>query len=480
MRTILTHRIKPLPQIYHMPEGAEGGGEGGEGKEGAEGQTTKPKNLQEFQARFAASKVAPTLLGKPPIPPKEKETEGKEGEGEEIEGDEIEGDEKTLVNETIEERSIRLQQERIRKRAGSNVPKILEDKHKAEAERDELKTKVADFEKLKTENETKIADLQKKIDSGELSSAKEAEYTQKIEKLEAGIAEERDGLVKENERLKTRVSYFDLAEDDNFKKEFLEPAINAYAAAADAIGADEQALDLLERAAGANSAALNARTNEARLSAQRARDEILTQIEEKLGGFTGKRFSAAVSEYIVRTQNHAKALENHSETAKVMREKLRKENTARYAKTLETWNQLYESSNVKFEEDATLSDEEKETAKELGLKYEDEYKQAGILGKKVANGQATPSESIEMIQKGKLYPVFKARIAVLESRLAAAQAVIKKQRGGGTGGGNDSREKVKEEPKTGVKNENGERMTRNDWQKSRFGASRPGLVKTDK
>lgn len=470
MRTILTTGIKPSPQIFFKPDGDDTGG--------GDDKPLKAKNLAEFQSRFAASRVAPLMVGQAPVvekKPDEKVADDKvKDEHADDEPDDDGDEDKSLVNESPQDRNKRESDERKNKRPGSNIHKILEDKRKAESERDELKKKVTEFEETKKTNDAKIVELQGKIESGEFSSKKEAEFKGKIEKLEADTAAEREGLVKENERLRTRVSYYDLSEDKTFNDKYVQPVVEAYTAAASAIGNDEKLMELLDRAVSANAHALGAQKKEARLAAERDRDALLTQIEEALPGFTGKRFSAAVGAYIDKTQTHAEALSKHEETAKTMREQARTENTTRYAKTLETWNNLYTASDTKFLEDAALSKEDAERAKEMGLKWEDELKESSTLGKKVVNGQATPSESIEMVHRGRVYPVLKAQIAVLQARLTAAEKVIDKQRKGGTGGGSDTRDKVKDEPKNGVIGADGKKMTRSEWHK-KFGASRPGL-----
>lgn len=456
MRNILYGGIMPKTLIFTEGEGGGGGG-GGEG----EGED-KPKNLKEFASQFSVSKVNPMLIGKPPTQAQIDAV--KKNSGEAIVDDSEEGEEELSPEEKEEKRKQaqeQLEQQR-RKGPGANKPKILEDKRKAEAERDAAK---AEFEKFKKESETKINELQAKIDSGKFSEAKEKEFTDKITKLESEIQTERESLTKENQKLKTRLGYYDLAENEDFQKTYMEPVTSAYQDAIDAIGADEAKQGLLDRALMANAAALRAPTPQARLAAEKERDNLLSQIEESLPGFTAKRFASSMGDYIMAAKRHAAALLNHEQTAKEMREKFQQERTKSYARTVETWGKTFDATSSGYDEETKMEKDDIAKAKELGLRDPDEEAKAlAIRARKVVTGQGTMDDSIELVQKGRVYPVLKAKLAVTEHRLKDALAQIAKLRKGGTGGGEQG-------------NRQGDgKQTRAEWQ-SKFSANRAGAAK---
>lgn len=467
MRTILHGSIIPKTTIF-FPEDEHGSGGGG----GNEEVEKKPANLKEFVGRFAASKANPMMVGGVPTEQQIKDATPKPEKTIE------ERNEEQHEGESPEEKQQREAQEQERarhRRPGENIKKVIEDKRKAEQERDAVKT---EFETFKAEKEGKIAELQKKIDGGELSSTKEAEYTKRIGEMEQQILDEKAALVNDNKRLKERLSYFDLAEDDAFKAQYLKPVVESYNEIENIIGADDAKMEILGRALIANSAALQSNNKENKLRAQRERDNLLSQVQDGLDGFSATRFATAMGEYIRKTENHAKALINHTETAAQMREEMKGQRDQQYAKTLKTWGSTYDTTEAAFKEDATLSAEEIEVAKELKLNVDADLKANGDLGKKIVTGQGSMVDSVRMVHQGRLYPALKARIAIRDKQLADAQALIAKLRKGSTGGGGSSQER-KEEPKVGVIGKDGDKMDRRKWQESKFGANRPGLVRRD-
>lgn len=451
--------------FFGPDDGGEGGGTTTDDKKG---EIVDTPGFKDFRKQFEAREKNPMLVGE--LPTKEQLEHA---------GVKTDDKEKTDEQKAADAENERLKQQNQQRRGpGQNLPAILEAKRKAEAEANDLKTKVTAFETEKQTLETKIAEMQTKIDSGKLTDAKEAEFQQKITALEERIQKGDETIVNENKRLKDRVSLYDLTENDTFKEKYYTPVIEAYNEAEASLGADEAKIELLGRALNANASALQAKTKEARLQHERDRSAIINQIVQGMGEFEGDGFKLAMQSYIRRSQAHAAALTDYSKTAAQIREQEKQRSGEAYQNLITTWGKAFDNSVASSEDDASLTPEEKKLADDLGIKVEDELKTYTVQGKKAVTGKATMQESADIVSKGRLYPVLKAKIAVRDKQLADAQELIKKLRAGGTGGGTSS-EQRKEAPKTGVVNEDGEKMNRDEWQKKRFGANRPGLVKKD-
>jgi hypothetical protein len=466
----LTGGIMPIePKFYFAPDGEGGGGEGegdaaaaaaaeaakgGEGEGSGEGEA-KPTNLAEFNLKFSAKNASPHLAGGAPSQA-DIDLVKKNSESRHI------VDDSPPEGETPEQKAIRERQ----RRPGSNVPKIVEDKRKAEQERDAAK---ADYEKYKTETETRITELQAKIDSGKLSEEREKQYSDRIIDLEASIQTEREELTKKNKDLQSRLSLYDIQQDPQFEKDYIDPVRNSFNDVADTLGADNDKQELLNRALMANAASLRAKTPESKRVAERERDTILSQIEEDLPGFTGKRFAAAMGDYILATKRHAQALENHEVTAQEIRERVKAQRNESFSKTIETWGRAFDNTGKAYDEELSLTKEEKDAAKELGINLDEELKKTAVKAKKAVSGQAAMEESIELLHEGRLAPAYKARIKVQASKIAALESLVAKLRKGGTGGGTGGAGGG-----AGAGEGDG-KPTREEWQRQKFGANRPGL-----
>ena len=173
-----------------------------------------------------------------------------------------------------------------------------------------------------------------------------------------------------------------------------------------------------------------------------------------------------MNDFILRTKDHAEALKNHTQTSEVIKKEMTEEKERSYASTLETWDKAYRSTQSSFDEENTLSDDEVKLADELGIKFKEEVNESNLIASKVIVGQSGMKAAIDMVHKGRIYPVLKAKNAILEKQLKERDALIAKLRGGGTSGGEssgtDTTPKKKQE-------------TREEWQQRRFGANRPEL-----
>lgn len=442
-------------RILLSPDGDEGGGgDGGDGKE-SKAHVPQSEAFKSFAAKFSHKSKAPVEQGGEP------DSEANKQAAEQIKADQTRH---ASDNEERKKQSEEVKRQADEKRkAGSNIPKILEDKRAAEKERDELKTKLEEFEKTtKPALDKQISDLQSKIDSGDYSTKKEAEFQQRITELESKGKEERDTLVNENKEMRQRLSYFDLSEDPQFKREYVNPVIESFDQAVSVLGNDEKKGELLHRAIMANASALKAKDRAARERAERDRDQILSEIAESMPSFAGNRFVSSMNEYISRTYRHAEALSKHEETNKTLRAKATEVQNKAYADKLESWEKTYKIAGSAYSEDETLSDEEKKIAKEIGIDPESDLKKTSILASKTVVGQTKMEEAIDLIHKGRVYPALKAKLSVTQKQLEDAKKLIEKLRNGsntniGESAGGERQEK--------------EKPTREDFHK-RFSASR--------
>lgn len=315
-----------------------------------------------------------------------------------------------------------------KKKPGSNVPELLEKKRLAEARVAELEPKIVGFE-------TTIKELQAKIDSGDFSAKKEQEWQEKITTLEIQVAKDKETLVNENKKLLSRLTYHDLQEDPEFQKNYIAPVVTAYQEAVEIVGADEKTMQLINRAVMANSAALRAGTREEKIAAEKERDGILSGIVDDLGNFSGNRFAKAMTEYISNTQKHARALQEHEKTNEELRQQYKERQDREYASRMETWEKTYNVTEQNYVVDETLSTDELKIAKELGIDPDAELKESKQIAKGTLSGKVKVSEAIDIVHRGRVYPILQAKIAIRDKQLKEKDDLIAKLRGSGTKGG---------------------------------------------
>lgn len=432
-------------------ERSDGDGDGGDDK------TPKTDEVRKaaFFKKFSASANAPTEQGGDPG------NANNQGASEQHKLDAI-----RIAKEQKEAREKAQQSQQTRKEAGSNVPKILESKREAEKKALELEAKVEEFTKTKEPAYLKqIADLEAKVNSGELSSAKETEYQTRISTIENQIKEEKDALVNENTRLKQRVEVFDLSENEQFQEEFLRPIATAHEEAKSILAGDEKKMTMLHRACLANAAALRSTNAAERQSAETDRDTIMTSLLESLPSFTAQRLTTVMGQFIEKTRQHMAALQNHQQTAQNLTKRGQEEQQKAYARTLETWDRTYRAKASVFDTEFGLTDDEVKDADELGLKVADEIKEQNLIASKVIVGQSGMESAVEMIHRGRIHPYMKAKIALQAKKIADQAALIEKLRAGGTGGGEGG-------GSSGTQKK--DKLTREQFH-SRFSANRPEL-----
>lgn len=428
-----------IGMLMHMPFGAGGGG-GGDGEEPVKTEVTQEKI--DFNARFAASRPGAALS------PEEVELA------------------KAGATPPVEKKEgvPPVEAPPARKFPGSNVPKILEEKRNAEKERDELRAKADKFEKEeKPALETKVKELEDKIAAGGHTPAQLQALEGKLAAAETKLAEREEVLVNENKQLRSRLSFHDIQSDPDFQENYVKPMQDAFAEAMDPIRGDDAKTQLLRKALLANSAALSSAKPEERLQQEKERNAVLSQIADTLDDFSKGQFMAAMNAYIRATKEHSAALGEHEKTREEIVKKRGDAMTRQRTEIFSQWTKHNQSVSPTFDPDTEVDEETGKIIKELKLDPDGEVKEAAATIHNVITGQAGMEESVQMLQRGRVYPALKAKLQAREHQIKQLEATIAKLRGTKPAG--DSKTTKSEAGPT----------SREEFNK-RFAASRPGGI----
>lgn len=396
---------KPYHQVFLAPEGDGAGGGDAEQPVKVE-HTEAAKN---FYKGFASSR--------PDVPDGTRTEAPAESDAaaEVKEGEQAEGEKKPLIQP---------------KKPGSNVPRLVEEKRAAERERDDLRARTEKFEKEeKPALEKKITDLENQIKEGGHTRAEREALQSKLDAAEKKLADREQSLVTENEQLRQELVRHDIRYDPTFKERYEKPMEEKLKQSFDLLQQDQQKAALLNKAFIANNAALLAMRPEDRLAHEKERSAILSQIYESLDEFQREDFRSTVNEYISLTKKFSQAVGNASETMKQIEKERGEEASRQRVKIFKEWTDHNSTVAPTFDKDAELSKELEDTMKELKLTPQEELKQAAEQVDKIINGRASKEESIEMLQRGRVYPVLKAKLQAQDHLIAGLRATIQKLRG---------------------------------------------------
>lgn len=337
------------------------------------------------------------------------------------------------------------QRKKEHKAPGSNVPKIIEAKRQAEKERDDFRARLEEFEnKTKPELDAKITELQSKIDSGDYSSKKEKEFQEKITLLETQLKDEKDSLVNENTELKKKLSFYDIQQSDQFQRAYIQPVIQSYTEAVKALNEEPKFNAPLRRVLNANAQVLGAENMEERRMAIVERNNAIQAITEELDDYSKDQFKDAIREYIRRSELHRRALDDHEKTTAEIRSRAQQEGQRAYAEHLNTWNTAYKAKEDSYKDDEALSSDQKDSIKDLKIDLEGDMRRSNLVARKTIAGETNIDEAIDIVHRGRIYPVLKAKIAALEKQVSDRDEVIKKLRSKSTEGGEGHIEKKEE------------------------------------
>lgn len=464
MRNILYGQVRPQ-FFFDIPDddgGGDGDGEEGKSRVGGKEQIHISKDARKFAERFRPPAGTPGIpVAKEPLV---NENEPPAGEtAEQKAAREKEQEERRAANPTLEKRET--------KKPGANVPQILADKRKAEQALAEKEKAVEKYEKEEIPKLTnQIADLQKKIDSGQLSSSKEAEFETKIAALEKARADKEAELSGELETTRKRLAQLSLPDDPIYKEKYLKPLGESIESLQNIIGANVVLRGALNRAMIAQRSALEATSEEQLRDSEKERDDILDSMLEGMTGETQRRrMTAAFDKFVEASTAQAMAAADHERTSL----EIRKESERRYAEGVKglmmEWEGEYRTQAEEYNPDASLSAEEQKAAKDLGVEYDADANEKLAIG--AIRGDLKRPDVVKLIHRGRAYHGLKAKLAIAKSQLKEAQETVTKLRGAspsgagrGTTGGDRQPAPVlpsRNEEKEAI---NSEGKTRKQWQ----------------
>lgn len=424
---------------------------GAAGSDGEPPVKTEPTQAsKDFHAKFAASRDGVALpAGTPGAEPPAKES---------IEPEAVKPEAEPVVK-PIE-----------KKLPGGNLPKILADKRQAEQEREELRGKLEAFEKTeKPALEKKVSELEAKISEGGHTVEELGVLKDKLDIAEKKLVEREDSLVNENKTLRSQLAFHDIQADPDFRKEFVQPMVNAYSEAVESFQSDEAKVNLLRKALLANSASLSASKPEERMAQEKERNAVLSQLSDSLDEFSRGQFTQAMNAYIRATKAHAKALGEHENTRLEISKKRESEQSRRRTEIFSNWTKHNDTIAPNYDAEIKLEGELAEAVKELKLDPTKDVESAGNLVRKIITGQGSMEDSVEILNRGRIYPALVAKTKAQEHIIKGLRDTIKKLRGTKPGG----------ETKDGREGNVEHKETREDFNR-RFSAGRPGAMRAAK
>lgn len=426
------------PQVF-FEEPDDKGGEGKTPKVGGKEQVHVSEEARNFGKRFA--------------PPAEILAQGGELPSQK------EGDSKP-PNGTPPKPPERKDDRRQHRPPGDNVPAIVEGKRKAEAERDEARAKLQEFEtKTVPELNTQIATLQTKIDSGQLTPAKEAELQGKIDAL----TKEKDDSVKaikdELETTRTRLRQLSLPDDPIYKEKYLRPMGESIEVLKNIVGTQPVLQQALNRALTAQRAYLQASTPEEQTAMQTERDQVLDQMLEGMSSVQQRRLNAAFDRYMETSEAQAIAVAQWEQTDMEVRQESEKRFKDATVRTMQDWEREFDGQAAAYADDIKIDQEIEDKMKELGLKVDVAAEEK--MAREAIQGKLKKGDVVRLIHRGRVQPILVAKLKAKDAIIAGLQETITKLRGSSPGGGS----KGGGTPPTKGEAVNTEGQTRADWQK---------------
>ena len=275
---------------------------------------------------------------------------------------------------------------------GGFVKKTIEEKRKAEAEREAALEELKNFKDVEVPKlNTQIEQLQKKIDSGELSSTREKEFQSRIDALEKEKKEGAEALSKELSQTRSKLALYDLREDPQFVETYVRPMAVSINKLSSLVDQDPQRAQVLEQALMANQHAITANNPHTKKVAEQQRDEMVDAILEGWPETTKRRFSTVFEDFINTSEAQAVALARHQETSQELRRKGVVQQQENSKQVLRVWRAEYDALEGQFKEDLELPKEIRDRLKEIKYIYEPDEIQSEI--ETVLSGRADIPEA---------------------------------------------------------------------------------------
>jgi hypothetical protein len=361
------------------------------------------------------------------------------------------------------------------RKPGENLPKILEDKRRAEAALAEKEAAISKYEKEEIPQlNARISDLQAQIDSGAVSPKREAELQKRIDALEKEKTDRESSLVNELDATKKRLAQLSIPDDPIYREKYVKPLAESIDYLTNMVGANQVLQNALKRAMMSQRSVLDTATPEDRSAAEMERDNVVESILNGMNTVSQRRFTQAFEKFIDASEKQAYALADHERTA----QELREESTQRYKqgvqKTLTEWLTEFDDQAADFSDDMKLTDDDAKSIKDLGINLDVEAENK--FAKAAIEGGLGKKDVVKLVHRGRAYPVLKAKVASLAARVKEQAETIEKLRGASPAGGGRGSE-PRRAPTPGVSPQgvptNREGKTREQWQAERFRPPNP-------
>lgn len=352
-----------------------------------------------------------------------------------------------------------------RKKPGANVPQIVEAKRKAEAALVEKEAEIKKFtDEVVPGLNTQIDALKKKIESGEFSSTREAEFQKKIEKLEGEKVEVEQKMADELKKTRERLKVFDLASDPTYRAKYIVPMQESLDRIGSIIGGNQVLKQAVIRALAAQKDALNATSAEGRAEAERSRDTVLNDILEGMNPVQQRRFNAEFDKYIDLSESQAVALADNEVTARTLREENQNRAQEQAKAMIQEWDAEYQAQAPDFDKHFTLDDSIVAKMKELGLEVnkatEDKFAHGAI------RGEHGKKDVVKLIHRGRAYGVLTAANQAQAAIIAELRKTITTLQGATPPPGSHSGPPPSPPKPDAITNTQGK--TRAEWERERF------------
>lgn len=398
---------KYSPKIYLKPDGDEGGG--GDAPETAD---LDPVHIsterKEFNKKFAPPAEAfagspPPAGAKPFQKPEEKPT--------------VEGE---PPKEGVPPKE--------HKPPGSNIKKIIEDKRGAEAKLAEAQKKLEEYEAKKLpELNSKIEELQKKVDGGRLDPVKEEAYEKRIKLLEKEKEDKITQLEGDLQSTKKRLQLYDTTEDPVYREKYLQPMVMAVEDLKQFSVGNQTIASALQRAVMAQKSAMEATSMKERTECEEQRDQIIQSVMDGMQDLKAKRFERCFNAFVDASEKQTMALAQIEKTNEEIRQEGTRRNVEVAQRTIKEWDDAFVAAGEDYAEDIVINDEVKGKLKEMQIEIDPD--KAINFGRAAVHGKLNRDQTVQLLQRGGRYEVVVAKLKATEALLKERDEQLAELRG---------------------------------------------------
>lgn len=303
------------------------------------------------------------------------------------------------------------------------------------AEKDQLTQKIND---LSTQLAT--AKTQKDID------AILAERDAKIQEREQTL----NRLSEENKTLKSKVTLYDLTEDPEFVRDYIEPINRASEHLMELISGDETANDKITQVAALNNGILSTQDPEKRRRLQDQRDTLIGEIAEGLVAFRRDDFLSNMRDLITLSKKRADAIADHAKTFEKIQNARKDAQLEASRKIGEQWSGAFKEVSEEIEGQIKIPEKVQTYITTNGISL-DTSRDEDIAQSSIRDGAKNyqPRDVAKILKQGAVYGRLKAISEAQQKIIEEQDQTIAELRGASTkgsgGGGGNPKEKDEKE-----------------------------------